>query len=166
MVVEHPCTTCRGSGVVRKPRSVRVRVPAGVADGQRIRLKQRGAAGRNGGPPGDLYVVVHVAAHPLFGRRGNDLTISVPVTFAEAALGAEVKVPTLADPVTVKVPAGTRAGKVLRVRGRGVTTAKGAGDLLVTVDISVPQKLSAAERKAIEALATASAESPRAHLGV
>jgi molecular chaperone DnaJ len=165
-VVEKPCATCKGSGVARKPRQVKVRVPAGVNDGQRIRLKARGGAGRNGGPPGDLFVVVHVAAHELFGRRGDDLTITIPITFSEAALGAEVKVPTLTDPVTLKVPAGTRSGRTFRVRGRGVATKSATGDLLVTVEVAVPQKLTAAERKAVEALAVATTTSPREHLGV
>src|SRR4051812_20798075 len=120
MVVETPCSTCSGSGVVRKPRQVKVRIPAGVDDGQRIRLKGRGGAGRNGGPAGDLFVTVHVEPHRLFGRKGNDLILSVPVTFAEAALGAEVKVPTLQEPVTLKIPPGTRSGRTFRVKGRGV----------------------------------------------
>ncbi|MER3452405.1 MAG: molecular chaperone DnaJ [Acidimicrobiia bacterium] len=167
MVVERPCATCRGTGVVRVPRKVRVKVPAGVADGQRIRLKGKGGAGRNGGPPGDLYVRVHVAPHPLFGRRGDDLTITVPITFAEAALGAEVKVPTLTGPVTLRIPPGTRSGQTFRVRGRGVRRENGtAGDLLVTVEVAVPQTLSPAERRAIEELAAATTTSPRAHLGV
>ena len=110
---------------------------------------------------------LRVGSHALFGRRGKDLTITVPVTFAEAALGAEVKVPTLAEPVTLRVPAGTSTGKTFRVRGRGVPQARGgAGDLLVTVDVAVPKNLSKAEREAIEALAEVSTESPRGHLGV
>jgi molecular chaperone DnaJ len=165
-VVEKPCPTCGGAGVEKRPRQVKVRIPAGVDDGQRIRLKGRGGAGRNGGPPGDLYVVVGVSPHPLFGRKGRDLTLTVPVTFAEAALGAEITVPTLDDPVVLKVPSGTRSGRTFRVRNRGVHTNKGVGDLLVTVEVVVPTKLSAAEREAIQALAVASPESPRAHLGV
>ena len=166
MVVERPCPTCRGSGVAPKARKVKVRIPAGVGDAQRIRLKGKGGAGRNGGPPGDLYVLTHVAPHQLFGRTGNNLTLTVPITFAEAALGAEVKVPTLDDPVTLKIPPGTRSGRTFRVRGRGVRGAKSTGDLLVTVEVAVPQHLSAAEKEAIEALASATGESPRAHLGV
>jgi molecular chaperone DnaJ len=165
-VVEKPCPTCAGLGVEKRPRQVKVRIPAGVDDGQRIRLKGRGGAGRNGGPPGDLYVVVGVSPHPLFGRKGRDLTLTVPVTFAEAALGAEITVPTLDDPVVLKVPSGTRSGRTFRVRNRGVHTNKGVGDLLVTVEVVVPTKLSSAEREAIQALAVASPESPRAHLGV
>jgi molecular chaperone DnaJ len=166
-VVDDPCPVCRGSGAEHKPRQVKVRIPAAVEDGQRIRLKGRGSPGRHGGPNGDLYVTVHVASHPLFGRKGRDLTLAVPVTFAEAALGADISVPTLdGDPVTLRLPPGTRSGQTLRVRGRGIETDKGAGDLLVTVEVAVPQKLSSAERKAIEALEAATGESPRAYLGV
>ena len=166
--IDDPCPTCRGAGIEHRPREVKVRLPAGVEDGQRIRLRGRGGPGRNGGPPGDLYVTVAVAEHRLFGRRGRDLTLTVPVTFPEAALGADVAVPTLdGGVVKVRIPAGTRSGKVLRVRGRGVSTPKGAGDLLVTVEVAVPQKLTATERKAVEALAAASdGASPRDHFGV
>ncbi|HWC09795.1 MAG TPA: molecular chaperone DnaJ [Acidimicrobiales bacterium] len=166
MVVESPCPTCQGTGNERRPRQVKVRIPAGVDNDQRIRLKGRGAPGPGGGPGGDLYVTVKVAPHPLFGRRGRDLTITVPVTFAEAALGAEIKVPTLDDPVTVRIPPGTRSGRTFRVRKRGVPLASGAGDLLVTVEVAVPSKLSPAEQEAVEALARASTDSPRSHLGV
>jgi molecular chaperone DnaJ len=168
VTVDDPCPTCRGGGVERRPRDVKVRIPAGVADGQRIRLKGRGGPGRNGGPPGDLYVVVDVDAHPLFGRADRNLTLTVPVTFAEAALGADVTVPTLADgPVTLRVPPGTRSGRTFRVKGKGIGGPKGRGDLLVTVEVAVPSKLSSAERKAVEALQAASnGASPRAHLGV
>ena len=168
VTIESPCPTCRGTGVERRPREVKLRVPTGVDDGQRIRLKGRGGPGRNGGPAGDLYVVVRVSPHPLFGRNGKNLTLTAPITFAEAALGGDIKVPTLqSDPVTLRVPAGTRSGRTFRVKGKGVPLAKGAGDLLVTVEVAVPSKLSSAERKAVEALREASnGESPRAHLGV
>ncbi|MEW6471718.1 MAG: molecular chaperone DnaJ [Actinomycetota bacterium] len=166
-VVEKPCPTCGGSGSETRTRDVKVRIPVGVADGQRVRVKGRGTAGSNGGPPGDLYVTVHVAPHPLFGRRGDDLLLRVPVTFSEAALGAEVKVPTLDGSVTVRIPPGTAPGKTLRVRGRGMPKAGGgAGDLLVTVDVVVPQSLSDAQRQAVEALAATESANPRAHLGV
>jgi molecular chaperone DnaJ len=166
-VVETPCPTCGGSGSETRTRDVKVRIPAGVADGQRVRVKGKGTTGSNGGPPGDLYVTVHVAPHPLFGRRGNDLLLRVPVTFSEAALGAEVKVPTLDGAVTVRIPAGTASGKTLRVRGRGMPKAGGgAGDLLVTVDVVVPQSLSDEQRQAVEALAATESANPRAHLGV
>jgi molecular chaperone DnaJ len=166
MRIETPCPTCHGSGLERRPRSVKVRIPAGVADGQRIRLKARGGSGISGGPPGDLYVVVHVAPHELFGRKGKDLTLTVPVTFAEAALGATITVPTLDKPVSLKIPAGTRSGRTFRVRGHGVPSGSSTGDLLVTVEVTVPQELSDAERTAIEKLAAASGESPRRYLGV
>jgi len=166
-VIDEPCPTCRGTGAERRARQVKVRIPSGVNDGQRIRLKGRGGPGRHGGPNGDLYVVTRVEPHPLFSRRGDDLTISVPITFAEAALGGEIKVPTLdGPPVTIKVPPGTRSGRTFRVKGRGVPKPKGAGDLLVTVEVAVPAKLSSEERKAVEALAAATSESPRSHLGV
>ena len=166
-VVEKPCATCGGSGSETRTRDVKVRIPVGVADGQRVRVKGKGTTGSNGGPPGDLYVTVHVAPHALFGRRGNDLLLRVPVTFSEAALGAEVKVPTLDGAVTVRIPPGTASGKTLRVRGRGMPRAgNGAGDLLVTVDVVVPQALSDEQRQAVEALAATESTNPRAHLGV
>jgi len=166
MVVESPCPTCRGGGTENRPRQVKVRIPAGVDEGQRIRVKSRGGPGRNTAPPGDLWVTVRVAPHDMFGRKGRNLTLTVPVTFAEAALGAEVTVPTLDGTVVLRVPAGTRSGRTFRVKGRGVADEKGAGDLLITVEVAVPTKLSPAQREAIEALATASPESPRTHLHI
>jgi molecular chaperone DnaJ len=169
MRVETPCRTCFGRGVERRGRQVKVRIPAGVEDGQRIRVKGRGGAGANGGASGDLYVTVHTSQHPLFGRQGKNLTLSVPISFPEAALGATITVPTLDKPVSLKVPAGTRSGRIFRVKEHGVPARSGAGDLLVTVEIAVPQRLTDAEREAIEALASASDSnggSPRAHLGV
>jgi molecular chaperone DnaJ len=166
-VVETPCPTCGGSGAETRTREVKVRIPVGVKDGQRVRVKGKGTTGNNGGPPGDLYVTVHVAPHALFGRKGDDLTLRVPVTFTEAALGAEVKVPTLDGSVTVRIPPGTTPGKTLRVRGRGMPRADGgAGDLLVTVDVVVPQSLSDEQRQALQALAATESANPRAHLGV
>jgi molecular chaperone DnaJ len=166
-IVTDPCPQCGGRGVEHRHRDVKVRIPPGVDDGQRIRVSGRGAAGANGGPPGDLFVVVHVRAHAIFGRKGKDLTVRVPITFTEAALGTQVKVPTLDKPVTVKVPAGTESGKTVKVRGRGIDTGKGsAGDLLVTFDVVVPKKLDGAEKKAIEDLRDVLTENPREHLGV
>ena len=166
-IVTDPCPQCGGRGVERRRRDVKVRIPPGVADGQRIRVAGRGAAGANGGPPGDLFVVVHVGKHPIFGRTGKDLTVRVPITFSEAALGTQVKVPTLEKPVTVKVPAGTQGGKTVKVRGRGIDTGKGRpGDLLVTFDVVVPKKVDGAAKKAIEDLGNALTENPREHLGV
>lgn len=163
--IEHPCTTCRGTGVERRPRDIKVRIPAGVSDGQRIRLKGRGDPGRLGGQPGDLFITCRVAPHPVFSMEGRNLKITVPVTFPEAALGADVDVPTIdAKTVKVRIPAGTRTGRTFRVKNRGVATTKGTGDLMVTVEVAVPAKLSDEERAAIEALAAAATESPRQHL--
>jgi molecular chaperone DnaJ len=146
---------------------VKVRIPQGVRDGQRIRVKGKGGAGLNGGPDGDLYVKVHVGTHPLFGRSGDNLTLTVPITYPEAALGADVAVPTAeGDVVTIRVPPGTRSGRTFRVRGRGVITSRAKGDLLITVEVAVPQNMSDGERAALEAYAAALEESPRSHLGV
>lgn len=166
-LIKDRCPTCKGHGIEVRHRDVKVRIPAGVDDGQRIRVKGRGGAGANGGPAGDLYVIVHVRPHPVFGRKGHDLTLRLPVTFPEAALGAQVKVPTLDDPVTVKVAAGTQSGKTVRVRGRGIPRAKGSpGDLLVTFDVAVPSELEDGAREVVEQLAQALPGNPRAHLGV
>lgn len=166
-VITAPCGTCRGTGVERRAREVKVRIPAGVDDGQRIKLKGRGGAGRNGGPIGDLYVIVHVGRDQIFGRDGKNLTMTVPITFAEAALGTKLTVPTLdGKPVTLKIPAGTPTGKVFRVKGRGVVTKKVTGDLLVTVQVDVPTDLSDEQRDALEAMAAAFPAAPRQHLGV
>jgi molecular chaperone DnaJ len=166
MKVETPCPTCHGTGSEVRPRQVKVRIPAGVDEGQRIRLKGKGGSGGINGTPGDLFVTVHVSPHTLFGRRGRDLTLTVPIAFTEAVLGADITVPTLEGPVVLRVPAGTKSGRTFRVKGKGVVGAKSVGDLLVTVEVAVPTKLSAAERDAVEALAEASKESPRSHLGV
>ena len=145
---------------------VTTKIPAGVKDGQKIRLRGKGHPGDPGGPAGDLILHVTVTPHPVFGRDGNNLTVDLPVTFAEAALGATVSVPTLTgNPVRVKVAPGTPSGRVLRVRGRGVETAKATGDLLATVQVVVPQRLSDAARTALEALAADEAGvDPRADL--
>jgi len=157
MKVEHPCDICRGSGRAPSTRTLQVKVPAGVKDGQRIRLKGKGAKSDNGGPAGDLFLVVHVEPHTLFGRRGENLTITVPVAFDEAALGADIQVPTLdGGPVTIRIPAGTASGRTLRARGKGSPTRDGGtGDLLVTVEVQVPTILTDAERAALEALRAA-----------
>ena len=161
-----PCPVCQGSGTERKVRSIKVRIPPGVEDGQRIRVKGRGAPGQGMAPAGDLDVVVHVGAHPNFGRSGNNLTITVPVTFPEAALGTTITVPTLDGKVTLKVPPGTQSGKVLRVRGRGVPSGGSRnggkpGDLLVKIEVIVPTELSDEQRAAVESLAEVTEEAPR-----
>jgi molecular chaperone DnaJ len=167
LVVDDPCPTCHGSGRGASTRTMQVRIPAGVKDGQRIRLRGKGAPGERGGPAGDLFVVVNVAPHPVFGRSGDNLTITAPITFDEAALGAEIKVPTLGSgPVTLRIPAGTPNGRTFRVRGRGATRKDGTrGDLLVTVDVVVPHSLSEEARAAVETLREhAGGGDPRAEL--
>jgi molecular chaperone DnaJ len=167
LIVDDPCPVCHGSGRAMSERTMQVRIPAGVDDGQRIRLKGKGSPGERGGPAGDLIVLVHVQPHPLFGRSGANLTLTLPVTFPEAALGAQVKVPTLdGKSVTLKLPAGTTSGRVLRVRGKGAPRKDGTkGDLLVTVEVAVPDKLSGKAKEALEAYRAATAdENPRAHL--
>jgi molecular chaperone DnaJ len=167
MVVEHPCPTCHGSGRAPSSRTLQVRVPAGVKDGQRIRLKGKGGQGQGGAPDGDLYLVVHVAKHPVFGRKGENLTVTVPVAFDEAVLGAEIQVPTLdGPPVKIRIPAGTPSGRTLRARGKGAPAkAGGRGDLLVTLDVQVPKDLNETARAAVEALREArDGVDPRAKL--
>ena len=164
--IETPCPTCHGSGAVRRSRTVKVKVPAGVKDGARIRVAGRGEPGGPGGQPGDLYVRVRVGEHPVFGRKGDNLTVDLPVSYPEAALGANVKVPTLNGAVTLKVPAGTPSGKTFRVKGKGAPRRGGHGDLLVTVNVDVPKKLSKREKELLGELRDAETESPRAELGV
>ncbi len=164
LVVEDPCPECHGSGRATGTRTLTVRIPAGVRDGQTIRLRGKGAPGEHGGPAGDLLVTVHVSPHELFGRKVDNLILSVPVTFAEAALGADIRIPTLGgSPVTLKLPPGTSNGRTFRVKGRGVTRRDGIkGDLLVTVEVVVPAKLSGKAREAVEAFqAATAAEDPR-----
>jgi molecular chaperone DnaJ len=167
LVYDEPCPTCHGSGRGLSARTIQARIPAGVKDGQRIRLRGKGAAGEHGGPAGDLFVVVKVTPHRLFGRKGDNLTLDVPVSFDEAALGAEIKVPTLGGaPVTLKIPAGTPNGRTFRVRGRGATKPDGTrGDLLATVEVQVPATLAPTAREAFEAYRAATAGKPlRANL--
>jgi molecular chaperone DnaJ len=166
-LIDEPCPTCHGSGHTTQTRTVNARIPAGVKDGARIRLKGKGSPGGRGGPNGDLYITVHVASHPVFGRRGDHLTMTAPVTFPEAALGADISVPTLdGTPVTLRVPAGTSSGQTFRVKGRGVPKRDGnAGDLLVTVQVAVPQRVTGQAKEALEAYAAATkADDPRVDL--
>ena len=161
-VIDDPCPDCRGSGVTTQTRTITVKIPAGVADGQRIRLAGKGVPGERGGPAGDLFVRVHVRAHELFGRKGDDLTLTLPVTFPEAALGTTVRVPTMDGSVTLKIPAGTASGRTFRVRGRGVPKRSGgAGDLLVTVEVAVPKNLPGEAKEALEKYAAAQPDDPR-----
>ncbi|MFA5787062.1 MAG: molecular chaperone DnaJ [Actinomycetota bacterium] len=168
-IIDEPCRACRGSGRQTAVREIKVRVPAGVKDGSRIRVAGHGESGPAGGPAGDLYVVVEVEAHPLFERRGADLVISAPLTFPEAAMGTTIRVPTLdGGPVTLKIPAGTPPGKTFRVRGYGAPKGRGGerGNLLVTVTIQVPGKLSSQERDALERYASLRKDDPRKGFGL
>ena len=167
--IEKVCPTCHGTGVESKSRQIKVRIPHGVEDGSRIRLKGKGSAGANGGPPGDLYVVIHVAPHKIFSRHGPDLLLTVPVTFAEAALGTKLTVPTLDGQVTLRVPPGAKSGLTLRARSKGLPKSGRTdemGDLLVTLEVDVPKHLSEEQRQAVEEYAKATTESPRKHLEV
>ncbi|MFL6109681.1 MAG: molecular chaperone DnaJ [Marmoricola sp.] len=167
VVYDEPCPTCHGSGRGRSSRTIQARIPAGVKDGQKIRLKGKGAPGESGGSAGDLFVTVRVSGHSVFGRKGDNLTLTAPVTFDEAALGAEITVPTLHDgPVTLRIAPGTPNGRVLRVRGRGAPTKGGArGDLLVTVEVQVPSTLDdAAKEILLEYRKATAGTDPRARL--
>ncbi|NJP30718.1 molecular chaperone DnaJ [Micromonospora thermarum] len=164
-IVEEKCPECQGTGGVTKTRTLNVRFPAGVADGQRIRLAGRGEPGERGGPAGDLYVHVKVRPDDVFGRSGDDLTLTVPITFAEAVLGTDLRVPTLDGAVILRVPPGTPSGRVLRARGKGVVRKDGrAGDLLVTLDVAVPATLSDEARAALETFAAQTPPAAREHL--
>src|SRR5689334_11670852 len=155
-IIEHPCDECKGTGVTTRTRTINVRIPPGVEDGQRIRLAGQGEAGLRGAPSGDLYVTVHVRPDKVFGRDGDDLTVTVPVSFHELALGTTLSVPTLEGKVGVRVPKGTSDGRILRVRGRGVPKRSGGhGDLLVTVKVAVPANLEGEAQEALEAYAKA-----------
>jgi molecular chaperone DnaJ len=167
LVVDDPCPDCSGSGRAMSSRTIQVRIPAGVADGQRIKLKGKGAPGERGGPPGDLYVRVHVMPHPVFGRSGDNLTVTVPVSFPELTLGAEIKVPShRGAPVTVRIPPGTPNGRTFRIPGKGVRRKDGTtGSLLVTVDVMVPEALSDKAKNAVQDLREATAgQDPREEL--
>src|SRR5215208_2302085 len=164
-IVEDPCPRCGGSGRERRTKRYSVKIPAGVKDGTRIRLKGKGESGVGGGPAGDLFVVTHVEPSKLFERRGPaDLTVEVPVTYAEAALGAKVEVPTpYGDRRSVTIPPGTETGKLLKLKGHGAPKLKGGGrgDLIARVRVAVPKNLTKKEREAIEELQKVSRENPR-----
>lgn len=167
LIVENPCQSCQGSGRAPSNKTMQVKIPSGVKDGQRIRLRGKGEKGTSGGPSGDLFVVVSVTAHPLFGRKGSHLTLEVPIRFDEAVLGADISVPTLdGKSVTLKIPPGTPGGRTFRVRGKGVASTNGAhGDLLVTITIDVPKKLDAKSKPVVEELHEAMKKhDPRSYL--
>ena len=156
-VITKPCETCRGAGRLQKQRKITVRIPAGIATGQRLRLSGEGEAGPNGGPAGDLYVVVHVQEHAFFQREGNDLYCEIPLNFPTIALGGDITIPTLEGEESFNIPEGTQSGQTFRVRGRGMpdVTGRGRGDLLVTVKVVTPKKLTKEQRKLLEQLSTA-----------
>ena len=160
-IVETPCPECGGSGTTTQTRTISVRVPAGVRDGAKLRIAGKGGPGGGAGPAGDLYVTVHVRKHALFGRSGDDLTLTVPISFTEAALGTTLRVPTLDGSVALKVAPGTPSGRTLRVRGRGVARKGRTGDLLVTVEVAVPHRLSGDAREALEKFAATQTDDPR-----
>jgi molecular chaperone DnaJ len=153
-VITDPCPKCKGEGRVLRQRTVDAKVPAGVEDGTRIRFSGLGEAGAHGGPPGDLYVVLHVKEHPFFEREGNDLHCVIPVSFTQAALGTEIRVPTLDGEQTLKVPDGTQSGTTLRIRGKGVPllNGHGKGDLFVEVRVQTPSKLNKRQRELLQEL--------------
>jgi molecular chaperone DnaJ len=162
-VIETPCPTCRGSGRERRTKRYTVKIPAGVRDGTRIRLRGKGEPGFAGGPPGDLYVVTRVEPSRRYERRGSDLIVDVPISYPEAVLGTTVQVQTPDGSISLKVPAGTEPGKLLRVRGRGAPRLNGSGrgDLLARIRLTVPKKLTKAEREALEQFQKVSRENPR-----
>lgn len=165
-IIKNPCSSCGGAGVITKPKKVRLKIPAGVSEGSRIRFKGRGEPGREGGAPGDLYVVTHVAKHPFYGRKNSDITLELPVTYAEAVLGTEVEIPTVDGHVRLKIPAGTQSGRTFRLRGKGAPRlkGKGKGDMLVTVRVMVPSKPTKKEKELIEKLKEAERKDIRAHI--
>lgn len=165
-IISDPCPTCRGAGHVAQTRKVTIKLPPGVADGSKLRFPGKGEAGQHGGPPGDLYVIARVASHPHFTRKGADILLNVPITFAEATLGAKIPVPTTDGRVALKIPAGTQSGKVFRLKGKGAPKLKGAGtgDMRVKVHIVVPQKLSAQGKDALERFSQVAGDDPRAQL--
>ncbi len=151
-VLESPCATCRGQGQVRAERTVTVKIPPGVETGTRLKLSGEGESGLRGGPPGDLYVVLTVQDHPLFARQGDDLLCDIPISFVQAALGAELEIPTLAGAARVKIPPGTQTGTEFRLRGKGVPNVRGygRGDLVVRVLVEVPTRLTGRQREVLE----------------
>lgn len=163
--INQPCGSCGGRGSEHRTRIIKVRVPPGVKQAAVIRLKGKGSPGQAGGPPGDVLVAVRIGRHPVFRRHGSDLALTAPLTFSEAALGATIRVPTLDGSVSLRIPAGTASGKVLRVRGKGVPGPGSPGDLLVTIEVNVPESIDEETRDVIEQLRRHEPSDIRAHLG-
>ncbi|MCL5290996.1 MAG: molecular chaperone DnaJ [Actinobacteria bacterium] len=162
-IAASPCSACGGAGHTLRSTVERVRMPAGVVDGSKIKFKGKGQPGKNGGPPGDLFLIAKVEAHPWFTRKGADVLLDVPVTFPEAALGGTVEIPTIEGTVALKIPAGTQDGQTFRLKGKGAPKLKGtgSGDMLATIRILVPKELSGEERELVARLAKLSKEDPR-----
>lgn len=154
-IITNPCAACRGAGRVQKDRKLTVKIPAGIATGQRLRLTGEGESGAGGGPPGDLYVVIHVQDHQFFHREGNDLFCEIPVSFPMIAMGGEIRIPTLDGEEPLKVPEGTQSGNTFRLRGKGMpdVSGRGRGDLLVSIRVQTPKKLTREQKKLLEQLA-------------
>ncbi len=159
-IIRDPCTACRGNGQLQKEKNLELRIPGGVDNGSRLRVAGEGEAGANGGPPGDLYVVLAVEPHPFFERHGNDLHCSLPIGFTQAALGAEIEVPTLDGKETVRIPEGTQTGTVFRLKGRGVASlnSRARGDQFIKVTVVTPRKLTREQRELFEKLAEISGD--------
>jgi len=159
-IIKDPCRSCGGSGVAQKTQALHIKIPAGVDSGSRLKLRGEGESGRNGGPQGDLYVVIDVQPHALFTRRDNDIVCEVPISFPQAALGAEIDVPTIEGKVKMKVSPGTQSGSIFRLRGKGVPNLRGAGrgDELVRVVVETPRKLTSKQRELLEEFARSSGE--------
>lgn len=166
-IIKNPCPKCRGTGTARSPKKIKIRIPAGVSDGSRIKFKGKGEPGLGGGPAGDLYVVAKVEKHSYFARRNSDITLELPLTFSEATLGTEVPVPTIDGKVKLKIPAGTQSGHTFRLKGRGAPKlkGKGKGDMLVTARVVVPKHLNKKERELIGELDKIETKDLRAHIG-
>lgn len=167
VIIRDPCRACRGLGTVTAPRNIKVKLPPGVSDGSRIRFKGKGEPGAGGGQPGDLYVVTKVEKHPYLGRRNSHITMELPVSYPEAALGTEVAIPTVDGKVKLKIPAGTESGRTFRLKGKGAPRLRGKGgpgDMLVTVRVVVPKKLSKKERELVEQLGGLAQKDIRSHL--
>jgi molecular chaperone DnaJ len=166
IIIKNPCPTCGGAGSLRSPKKIKVRIPPGVSDGSRIKFKGKGEPGTGGGPPGDLFAVTRVGKHPYLGRSNADITMELPITFSEAALGTQVEIPTVDGRVKLKIPAGTESGRKFRLRGKGAPKLKGKGhgDMIVSVKVVVPTKLGKKQREMIEKLEEIEPKDIRAHL--
>ncbi len=167
-IVAEPCGECRGQGKVRTEKTLSVKIPAGVETGNRLRLSGEGEAGSRGGPPGDLYVVIHVTPHELFDRDGDNVLLEQPITFTQAALGAQIEIPTMGETVRLKIPAGTQTGRRFRLKGKGFAnvSGRGLGDQIVTVKVTVPKHLTHKQKELLAAFAAECGEEVEAEAGI